>query len=86
MENREPEKVLLGISKEAVMIIDAESKTINFRCHLEQIVQWKVVQNRFFIYYLEDADEFLTSDAFSISHALEDYVAFRVRTQGLFTC
>jgi hypothetical protein len=83
LDTREPEKILLGISKEAVMIVDAESKNILFRCHLEQIVQWKVVQHKLFLYYLEDADEFHTSDASSISHTLEDYVAWRVRSAGM---
>ncbi len=73
-EQQQQQVVLLGVSKQNILILDADTKSTLYSKPLTEIVMWKVFHHTLYIYCLEQTDEYYTKEAKEISQVISDYV------------
>ena len=69
-------KVLFGVSKTSILILDPNTKDIITSHALPQIIQWKVMGDTITLYFLEHSEEYCTKESKDISQVIMNYIQF----------
>eukprot|EP01117_Protostelium_nocturnum_P005741 TRINITY_DN206_c0_g2_i1.p1 TRINITY_DN206_c0_g2~~TRINITY_DN206_c0_g2_i1.p1 ORF type:complete len:980 (+),score=360.30 TRINITY_DN206_c0_g2_i1:1404-4343(+) len=74
-ERDNPHRIFLGISRDRIIHVDADSKEVLWSCSLYQVAQWKAVNQNLFIDFIDFAEHYTTQDVEAVTQTLWEYAS-----------
>lgn len=73
--------VLLGVSKDNILILDAETKEPLSCTPLANLAQWKLLNHTLTLNFVDRMEEFFSKDDHAISQVIADYIYYNVEKE-----